>query len=142
MAQDSLLRSSAELHDISAGTESVVSTTLNLGKTGLREGMYVSVQCTEVTGQAVGAVTFVGQVSRDGGATWRDVGSRTVPQSFVATPVGQTVDFPVSFVDVQPEKVTDIRFRVRSRIAATVASADDFSFSWALGDAQGYVGPF
>lgn len=140
MAQDINLRTAGIVHDISVNTAET-STVLNLAKDGLSKGLYVTVQCTEVTAQAVGVVTFVAEISTDAGTTWRDAGSRKVPQTFVATPAGQLCGFPLGFRDVQPEKKTDIRVRFQSRIAATIANADDFTIVWSLGDDQGYVGP-
>ena len=140
-AYDNNVKTAVQIHDISAETVHN-SDAVTIGRLGLVSGLVATVHVTEVTAQAVGAVTFDVEVTTDGGTTWRNAGSVSVPVgkvqalNYISVPFGFNEIFPANFA------AANIQIRCSSNIASTVASADDFSWQAYFGPHQGAPGPY
>lgn len=139
-AFDNNVKTAVQTHDISAETEHA-SDAITIGRLGLVDGLVATVYVTEVTAQAVGAVTFDVEVTTDG-ATYRNCGSVTVPVGKVQAKSHFSI--PFGFNDILPMNyaAANIKLRVTSNIAAVVANADDFSWQAYFGPHMGAPGPY
>src|SRR3990172_13157338 len=115
-ALDNNAKTAVQTHDISVETahnsDSVV-----FGRAGLGGPFVATVYVTEVTAQAVGAVTFDVEVTVDD-STYRNCGSVTVPVGKVAEK--SHISIPFGFNEIFPMNVAtpgNIKVRVSSNIA-------------------------
>lgn len=124
---------------LSSGHANNITAPVTIGRVGLSEGLHFIVHITDGTAQAVTPVSWVLQLSTDGGTSWRDIAIVTAnvvsSKAILSTPVG--------LIDHRPENFAEGNIRVRIRTThTTVASSDNISYDAYLGHMMSLFRPF